>query len=51
MMRIDVTNVIQTKSGRRRMLMPGARSVRMVAITLIADATEPTPRTSNATIQ
>ena len=37
-MRIAVTNVIQTKSGSRRIVSPGARSVRIVAMRLIAAA-------------
>ena len=49
--RIDVTNVIHTKSGSRAIVIPGARSVRTVAIMLMAVATEPTPRTSRARTQ
>jgi hypothetical protein len=51
MTRMDVTKVIHTKSGKRPMVRPGARSVRIVAMRFIAVETEPTPRTSSARIQ
>ena len=38
-----VTNVIQTKSGSRRMVRPGARRVITVAMMLMAPATDPMP--------
>ena len=46
-----VTNVIHTKSGRRRMVSPGARRVTTVAMRLMAPLTDPMPSTSSETIQ
>ena len=39
-----VMNTIQTKRGKRRMLIPGARKSRMVTIKLIAATIDPIPR-------
>ena len=51
MIRNELMNTIQTNSGTRRSVMPGARNDRMVTIMLTEPATEPTPSTSSARIQ
>ena len=43
-MRNDVTSVIQVKTGRRIIVMPGARRLMMVTMKLSAAAIEATPR-------
>ena len=42
---------IHTNSGRRLMVMPGARRVKVVTMILMADAIEPIPVSSRATAQ
>jgi hypothetical protein len=51
MTRNELTKTIQTNNGSRRMVNPGARSVRIVAIRLIDAATEPTPRIKSDKVQ
>ena len=48
---MEAISVIHTKSGTRRMVMPGARSVKTVTIRLIADPIEPAVIISSARAQ
>ncbi len=44
-------SIIQTNSGTRWRLIPGARQTMIVTIRLIAELTEPIPSTSSAISQ
>ncbi|KAF5407971.1 MAG: hypothetical protein Udaeo2_19030 [Candidatus Udaeobacter sp.] len=51
MMMNALTKLIQVKSGRRRIVIPGPRSEITVAMVLMAKLIEPIPRTKIATAQ
>ena len=46
----DCTIIVQQNSGRRSIVMPGARSFRIVTMKLIAPSSEPVPSSANEAI-
>ena len=51
MIRMEFIRTIHTKSGRRRMVIPGARRLMMVAMKFTPEATVPMPTTKSPTAQ